>query len=382
MLALEIIFWIAVGLIVYTLFIYPLLALLLAVIIRKKVDKQPIEPKVSFIIAAYNEEDVIAEKIQQTLELDYPAEKLEIIVASDGSTDRTDEIVQSFADRGVKLSRVEGRLGKTHALNETVNVATGDILIFSDATGMYNRQAIRELVANFNDPTVGCVTGRVAYTYGKDTISVGFRGYQNIAVAIRRAESDFGSQTTVSGSIHAIRSEIYKPAHPDFSSDAIDAINTVVAGYRVLYENNAVSQEESRTTARDEFRCRIRIGIHATTMIPYILSQLIRHMKFGYLFQMISHKFMRWYLWLFLLGAFSCNLALALQGDSFLYLTLFRLQVAFYATAIFGLLLSRWGIGIPLLSTLAFFLLGVSGSCIGSLQCITGKRMATWEPVR
>ncbi|UCD28283.1 MAG: glycosyltransferase family 2 protein, partial [Planctomycetota bacterium] len=267
MLALETIFWIAAGLVVYTLVGYPLLTLILAIIVRKRVDKKSITPKVSFIIAAYNEEKVIAEKIHQTLKLDYPAEQLEIIVASDGSTDRTDEIVRSFADHGVKLYRAEGRKGKTNAQNGAVSVANGDIVIFSDSTGIYNRRAIHELVDNFNDPTIGCVTGRVAYSYGKDAASTGFKGYQKIAVAIRRAESSFGSQTSASGSIHAIRRQLYIPAKPAFSLDVIDPVHTTIQGYRTVYENQAVSLEESRTSLKDEFRSRVRISVRGIPLI-------------------------------------------------------------------------------------------------------------------
>jgi cellulose synthase/poly-beta-1,6-N-acetylglucosamine synthase-like glycosyltransferase len=376
----EVIFWIAVLVIVYTLFGYPLLTLILAGTICKRIDRKPITPRVSFIIAAYNEEDVIAEKLEQTLALAYPPEQLEVIVASDGSTDRTDEIVRSFADRGVKLYRGEGRKGKTETLNGAVAAATGDIVIFSDATGVYNDEAIRELVANFNDPAIGCVTGRVAYRYGTDATSTGFKGYQRIAVAVRQAESRFGSQTSVSGSIHAIRRELYRPAHPGFSLDVIDAVHAVSQGRRVVYDNRAVSLEDSRTRLGDEFRCRVRISVRATSMIPYVLSQLFRHGRLGYMFQMVSHKFLRWWLWCLLLVALVTNLLLAWHSPAYAFLA--GLQGLFYLMAVVGLLAARWDIGIPFVPLLAFFLLGNVAACTGAIKCLAGKRMAKWEPVR
>lgn len=380
MLILEIMFWIAFGLTAYTLLIYPFFTLVLAAIVRRKVDKKPITPHVSFIIAAFNEEHVIGDKLVNTLALEYPLDKLEIIVASDGSTDRTDEIVNSFAARGVKLNRVEGRKGKTNALNKTVKVANGDIVVFSDATGMYNREAVRELVANFNDPTVGCVTGRVAYSYGKDATSRGFKVYQQFAVRIRRAETYFGSQTSVSGSIHAVRRDLFRPAIPEHTSDVIDAVHTVVQGYRVVYENEAVALEESRANAKDEFRCRVRIGIRALTMIPYILSQLLGSRKIGYAFQMISHKMLRWWLWCWLLIALVTNAALVSYSPVFTVLG--TAQAIFYGMGILGLVLDKLKVKLPLLSSLAFFLLANAAICVATFKYFTGKRMATWEPVR
>lgn len=376
----EVVFWLAAAMSLYTLVGYPLLTLILAAIVRKRVDKQPIQPKVSFIIAAYNEEDAIAQKIEQTLALDYPSEKLEIIVASDGSTDRTDEIVGSFSGLGVKLYRSESRSGKTGALNETVETATGDILVFSDATGTYSPQSVRELVANFNDPSVGCVTGRVTYKYGEDVNSQGFRGYQRIAVAIRRAESLFGSQTSVSGSIHAMRRELFQPSPPEFSLDVIDAVHAVSQGYRVVYENDALSQEESRDSVAAEFRCRVRIGVRGTSMIPYVLRQLVGHGRLGYAFQMISHKIFRWELWFFLLVALVSNVILIERSTA--YASLALLQLAFYGVACLGLVSRHVVARLPLVSTASLFVMGNAAMAVGAIKCLAGRRMAKWEPVR
>lgn len=378
--AIEITFWIAAGLIVYTLCGYPVLSLILAAVIRKHIDRQPITPRVSFIISARNEEESIAEKLRQTLDLDYPADKLEVIVASDASTDRTDDIVRSFEGQGVKLHRNERWGGKTDTLNGAVQASTGEILIFSDATGVYNSLAIREIVSNFNDPTIGCVTGRVTYRYGTDATSKGFGAYQRVAVAIRRSESRWGSQTSVSGSIHAVRRDLFRPSRATHSPDVTDAIHTVIQGYRVIYENNATALEESRTRLIDEFRARVRIGIQNTTMLPYVLGQLLRHLKLSYLFQVISHKVLVWYLWLLLLIAFVTNLLLANQSS--LYASLAIGQCAMYAVAGLGLLAGKRKRGIPLVSSLSFFVLGNAATCVGVLKCLAGHRAATWQSAR
>ncbi len=222
----EALFWLSIFLIIYALIGYPLLALLLGAVSGRKVQKQAITPPITLIIAAYNEESAIAEKIE-SLELDYPRDQLEILVADDGSTDRTREIVRSYADRGVRLYEGEGRAGKTITLNGAVENATGEIVVFSDATGVFNPQSLRELAANFADPTVGCVSGRVAYSYTEDTTSEGFRVYQGFAVAVRNAEGSFGSLTSVSGAIHALRKSIFRPSEASHTQDLADVIHTV-----------------------------------------------------------------------------------------------------------------------------------------------------------
>jgi len=373
-------FWIATALVVYTLLGYPVIALLLAGLVRGSVRSAEFAPSVSFIIAAYNEEAVLAEKIRQTLALDYPAEKLEIMVASDGSTDRTDEIARSFADRGVKLFRSNDRRGKTHTLNGAVAAASGGIIVFSDATGIFSPNAIRLLVSHFADPAVGCVGGRVAYRYAADATSKGFSFYQRFAVAVRAAESAWGSETSVSGSIHAIRRDLYRPSDPAFSLDVIDPVHTVAAGRRVLYERDAISLEESRTHPRDEFRARVRIAVRGISMVPYILRMLLWPPRPTYLFQMISHKFFRWWLWFFLLVLFVSSALMAPRGG--LYMWAFVVQATVYACGITALLSAFAGIRLPGLSTLSLFVLGNAAMAVGAIKALFGHRMPKWEPVR
>ena len=336
-------------------------------------------PTLTLIIAAYNEEDAIAEKIERSLALDYPEDKLEILVADDGSTDRTNEIVRSFSHRGVRVHRCEGRVGKTVTLNEAVSAANGEILVFSDATTVYGPGSLRELAANFADPEVGCVTGRVAYHYGEDVASSGFRVYQRFAVAVRRAEGRFGSITSVSGAIHALRKELFRPAAPEFTPDLSNPVHTVVRGCRVLYENDAVGLERSRTRFRDEYQARVRNAILHNSMISYIVRELISAGRLAYLFQMVSHKFLRWWLGPLLLLALLTNLILIPHG------TLYAILGAPARTpGPRGLCSRQRGIDrrIPGASSLAFFLVGNAGTCVGILHFLRSGGMKTWEPLR
>jgi cellulose synthase/poly-beta-1,6-N-acetylglucosamine synthase-like glycosyltransferase len=379
---LEASLWISAAWIGYALVGYPLLTVTFGSLgaARRRVRKAPIEPTISFLVSAYNEEDSIAKKVSDTLALDYPPDRLQVIVVSDGSTDRTDEIVRGFADPRVLLHRAEGRLGKTAALNGAVAVAKGDLLVFSDATGEFSPNALRALAANFADPEVGCAAGRVAYRYGRDATSEGFRGYQGIVVAIRRAENAFGDQTSVSGSIHALRRELFRPGRPGFSMDVIDAVHTVVQGRRVVYEYDAVSLEDSRTRPRDEFRARVRISVRNTTMAGYILRQLVGHRKWFYLFQMVSHKMLRWWLWVPLVVAFGSSLLLA--RESAVFAALAAGQAVFYAAALLGLRVGLRGLPGRALAFASFFVMGNAAMCWGTLKGLAGQQSPSWEPLR
>jgi len=379
----EIAFWSSLAWIGYALVVYPALTFVLGsfALGAKRVRKADATPSLSFLISAYNEEAAIEQKVRDTLALDYPSDRIEVIVVSDGSTDRTDEIVIRFGDPRVKLFRAEGRLGKTAALNAGVATATGDILVFSDATGEFSKNALRALASNFADPEVGCVAGRVAYRYGRDATSAGFSGYQRFAVAVRRAENAFGDQTSVSGSIHAIRRALFRPGQPGFSMDVIDAVHTVLQGKRVVYEAEAISLEDSRTRPRDEWRARVRIAVRNTAMTPYILSGLVRERRWRFLFQMVSHKMLRWWMWLPLLALFGASLALA--SESPLYLAAAVAQLAFYGSALVGFAVPdvRGPLG-RALALASFFVMGNAAACFGTLKGLAGAQSPAWEPVR
>src|SRR5215470_10998048 len=174
----QVVFIAAIAVMAFIYVGYPALMLALSFVLRRPVRRADITPRVSVIIAAYNEERDIEAKLENSLALDYPRDRMEIIVASDGSTDRTDDIVRAFADRGVRLFRCEGGMGKTAVSNLAAGAASGEILVFSDATGMWNRDAVAEMASHFADPRVGCVSGRVGYRYDVSPASRGFGAYQ------------------------------------------------------------------------------------------------------------------------------------------------------------------------------------------------------------
>jgi cellulose synthase/poly-beta-1,6-N-acetylglucosamine synthase-like glycosyltransferase len=368
------------ALLAYTFVGYPLLVRLLARFAPRPYAPAPCEPTVSFLIAAYNEEAVIAGKLENTLALDYPAGKLEIVVASDGSTDGTHAVVARFAERGVRLFVPEGHLGKTGTANAAVPTTRGEILVFSDATGMYNREALRALVRSFADPLVGAVTGRVLYRYDESATAQGFAAYQRLVVPQRRAESVFGSETSVSGSIHALRRERFEPAPPELSFDIVHPLHVALAGQRTVYEADATSLEDARSRPEDEFRSRVRIAVRMWSFVPYLLPRLPRCRDRMYVFQVISHKLLRW-LSAPLLALAAASAALLATRGGVSVLPLLALAFAAGAAAL-GWLAARLGRSAgPFAAALVFATLELA-YLVGLARWLRGARFAGWRPER
>ena len=376
----EFIFWAALVAIVFTYFGYSLFILILATVFRNPPKRAPIEPRVTYLITAYNESKAIARKIEQTLELDYPREKLEIIVASDGSTDGTDEIVRGFVNRGVKLVRVEGRVGKTETQNQAIKHATGDVVIFSDATTTYEVSAIRNLVRNYADPMVGAVSGRYEYVNEEGTPigagSVLFWRYENI---IKSAQTDIQTITGCCGCIYSVRRELYVPLPADIISDLCQPLKIIEGGHRVVFEKDAVAYEETTTKVAEEFSMRVRVMVRGMRGMLF-MRKLFNPLRHGFVaFQLTSHKVMRWMVPVFLAFMFVSNLFLL---DRFPYGWTFAAQIAFYSMAFAGLVAERGGHKMRLLSVPVFFVTVNLASLVAMAKVINGQRAVTWETVR
>lgn len=370
----------SVALLAYTYAGYPLLAALLALVWPRPHRREAIEPSVSLVIVAHNEERDIARKLENTLALDYPSEKLEIVVASDGSTDRTDEIVRGFAKRGVRLFRADDHPGKSGTTSRVAETLGGEILILSDATGEYDPGVVRSFVRNFADPSVGAATGRVLYRYGGSAASEGFRLYQRLVVFARRAESVWGTETSVSGSICAIRRELFRPIPPWLDYDFCHPLHVAQAGLRTVYEADATSLEDAREDTRSEFAARVRMGLLAYSFVPYLLRGLPRVRSAAYLFQVVSHKLMRWLAPLLLLILLVAS-ALAAPVSRFAQ-ALLLLQVALYGAAGLGHWLPRRGALARLLGVPLFFVTIHLAFLFGLRRFLAGERLATWQPER
>ena len=376
----EAIFWITIVIIIYTYFGYPIVTFLLSLFIHNPVDQKDIDPKVTFLITAYNEEKNIGKKLENTLSLDYPRDKLEVIVASDGSTDRTDEIVKTFEDRGVYLHRVEGRVGKTETQNKAVVVSKGEVVIFSDATTDYSQEAIRKIVRNYNDPTVGAVSGRYEYVnptgapVGQGTIL--FWKYENF---LKSRQTRIKTITGCCGCIYSVRRDLYEPLPRDIISDLVEPLKIIEKGYRIAFEPEAVAFELTEDAVSDEFSMRIRVITRAMKGLSYVKT-LLNPLKYPFeSYQLNSHKVARWLIPFFLIILFLCN---AMLLDGWFYLFIFLLQIIFYGSALYAWKMENSGKTVGALSIPLFFCVINLASLRAAFNHIRRKKMTTWETVR
>lgn len=377
----ELLFCLSAAALFYTYAGYPLLLALISSLRSRPVRRGAFEPKVSVIITAYNEERDLAEKLENTLALDYPRELLEIIVASDCSTDGTDAIAREFSGRGVRLHRQSERLGKTAAQNAAVAQAHNEILLFSDATSLYQPDVVRTIMPSFADPEVGCVAGRLEYVDASDSgVGRGARSYWSYETFLKRHESRVGSLIGVSGCLYAVRRSAYVPLYHEACSDFIIATKMVEQGLRAVYEPNAVCTEQTNRQGDKELKMRVRIIAQTFTDL-WRHRSLLNPLRGGfYGVQLLSHKVMRYLVPFFLMGLFVSSTVLAF--DSLVFRLVFAVQVACYACPAVAWLLDRVGIRSRLLAFPQYFMLANLASLIGCYKFLRGQRYASWEPIR
>lgn len=305
----PIIFWVSVGAILYTYFGYPLL-ITLAARFSSKPDggSKPGNPSVTLMIAAYNEEKVIENKLKNSLGIDYPSERLQILVVTDGSSDSTPVLVQNFAKDGVLLLHEAERRGKMAAIDRAMPYTEGEIVVFSDANNHYRPDAIRKLVTPFSDPEVGAVSGAKLIDQQDDSLGASEGLYWKYESFIKRQESRLGSCTSASGEILAIRKILYrKPPQNVINDDFYMAMQIVRQGYRFVYVPEAISYEKVSPSAQDEIvrRTRINAGRYqaialARETVPFDRPVLV--------WQIVSHKFLRPLVPFFMISALVSNL--------------------------------------------------------------------------
>ena len=377
----ETVFWLSVVALFYTYAGYPLLLALVSALKPRKVRRGEFEPTVTIIITAYNEERDLAAKLENTLALDYPRELLEIIVASDCSSDGTDEIAREFAGRGVKLLRQSMRLGKTAAQNAAVEQAHGEILLFSDATSLYQPDAVRAIMPSFADATVGCVAGRLEYVDGSNSrVGRGARSYWSYETFLKRHESRVGSLIGASGCLYAVRRSAYVPLYHEACSDFIIATKMVEQGLRAVYEPNAVCTEQTNRQSDKELKMRVRIIAQTFTDL-WRHRALLNPVRGGfYGVQLLSHKVMRYLVPFFLMGLLVSSAVLA--PASLFFRLMFAAQIACYACPALAWMLDRVGIRSRLLAFPQYFMLANLASLIGCYKFLRGQRYASWEPIR
>ena len=375
------IFWAALFLVVYTYLIYPVLLWLLAAG-RKMPEYAPLGewPGVSLIIAAHNEEAVLRAKLENALAMDYPANRLDIIVVSDASTDGTDRIVAEFTERGVRLHRQEARGGKTEAQNAGVRLARGQFVAFSDANSMYAPSALKRLLAPFADERIGCVCGELQYANPDEQGAGKGEGlYWRYEQFLKRRESLLSSALGANGAIYALRRELFVELRGDIISDFVAPLHAWRRGFRIAYEPTAIATEYSSGRFGDEFRRRRRIVSRSLYGLWTEAGLLNPFAHFFFALQMFSHKLLRWLVPVWLVVVLAVNISLVADGY---YGLLLALQVAFYGLATLGLLLPEWLGRHWLFYVPAYFTATNWGTLLGLLSFLTGRRHRVWQPAR
>ena len=360
-------------------FIYAGYPLLLALIVRVR-GARPVRrgdelPSVSFVISAYNEADVIRRKLENTVALDYPRDRFEVVVISDASTDRTDAIAAEFAaTHGVRVARQPERAGKTAGLNRTVPTLRGDIVVFSDANAVYERNALKMLVRNFADPQVGYVTGEARYVEGgKTAADAGERTYWDYEISIKKLETSLGSMVGGDGAIYAIRAFLWQTLPPTAINDFLNPLQIVSAGWRGVYEPEAICYEDTAGTPAREYRRRVRIvsrSWRAVFQAPGVLNPF----RTGWFaFSLVSHKMLRW-----LTGGFVATAAAGLVGMIFEAGNSWSLAAAGVAAS--GAIAFRPTRRVAALA--GYFSIIQAASLVGVLKGTFGRVEGTWSTPR
>ena len=335
MIVVEVLFWAALAALAWTHVGYPLAAAALARVRGRLVRADDaLEPSVTVIVAAHDEEAVIERRLENLLALEYPREMLEIVVASDASGDRTDELVESFG-RGVRLLRCP-RGGKVAAQDRAVRDSSGEIVAFSDANATWAPDALRRLVRNFADPEVAYVCGRLSLERPDGSNREGV--YWRYELWLRGAESPLGSVTGGNGSIYAVRREDYVEVDPRFGHDLSFPYLMVQRGRRAVYEPAATAFEKPTPSNEDEFRRKVRMFEHCWLIVGR--GRMLRRLPPVYFVEVFSHRHLRYASGLLHVVLLATSIALATRG--WVYAAVLGAQLLFLLAAAAGVGIARY----------------------------------------
>jgi cellulose synthase/poly-beta-1,6-N-acetylglucosamine synthase-like glycosyltransferase len=339
-------------------------------------------PEVSVLIAAHNEERSIGDKVSNMLALDYPADRLQIVVVSDGSTDRTMEILRTFnTPRVISLDLPRG--GKAAALNSGVRHCTGEVLVFSDANSVFDQNALRALVAPFADASVGGVAGDQRYLKGgsRSAADAGERSYWNFDRLMKVWQSRAGNVTSATGAIYAIRRSLFRTVPEGVTDDFATSTQVIAQGYRLVFAPDAAAYEPVASSSGVEFGRKVRIitrGLRGVLQMRRLLNPL-RHGFYS--IQLFSHKVLRRQMVFPLLLMLITSILLARTSPVYLLAAIG--QVSFYGVAAVGCVFNGTKIGRRKLISIPFFFCLVNFACvIATIHSLTGRRVVVWNPQR
>jgi cellulose synthase/poly-beta-1,6-N-acetylglucosamine synthase-like glycosyltransferase len=381
----AIVFWCLAAVIAYTYAGYPLVVLAAGTILRREIRKGNARPSLSVVVAAYDEADGIEARIRNLLASAYPSDRLEVVVASDGSTDDTVRLASRFAPDRVRVLDLP-RAGKAAALARGAAEARGDVLVFTDANTVFHRDALAALASNFADPDVGGVAGHTAYDVLDETEAAG-RGeglYWRYDTWLKRLETRTGSVVSAHGGMHAVRRELFRPVEDPAVTDDFAISTAVVAqGRRLVFEPRALGYEQPMTSTGSEFQRRVRLMTRGMRGIV-LRRELLNPFRHGfYSVAFASRKVLRRLVPLTFLPLLVTSVVLALSGDGAGYTLFAAAQLLVVAAAVLGWTLRRTFVGrSPLLYAPFFFCMANLASVVALWNVVRGRRVERWTPQR
>jgi len=381
MILLELLFWVSFALILYVYIFYPFVARFFTLFFKKQVIKDykgTYCPNVSFIMAAFNEEEHLEAKIKNCLSLDYPKDKLEIIIGSDGSDDGTNKIGQRYAGKHISFFPYSPRRGKMAVINDCVSVAKGEILVFSDISETFESDAIMKLVRNFVDPSIGAVSGNHISNPSDTEIGKATLLYWRYQRWLQRVESELYTILSCDGTIYACRQELFvPPPEGTINDDKAVPLGIIEQGYRVVFEKEAIARGDLIHEAKSFFNQKVR-GQSGMYQIFWLFKSMFLPKKILLWFVFMSHCVgpvaAPWLLVILLLS----NLALFPLAP---YSLILGFQLFFYFSAIIGAIAHRRKIRIPLVHLPYFFVISNIASLFGCWAFIFKLQKATWQKV-
>ncbi len=380
----KILFWTLLGLIFYCYLGYPLLISLLSKFFSKPARKSAIFPSVSIIIAAHNEEDVIKAKLDNLSALDYPKDQIEILIGSDASTDRTNQIIQNYQDPRLHVFIYTQRRGKMMTVNDLVAQAKHDIIFFNDARQHLEKDALKNLVRNFADPDVGCASGELIFTKAEGGTAQGVNFYWEYEKFIRYHEARVHSMLGATGAIYAIRKSLYVPAPAEVVlDDMFTPFKIIEKGHRAVFDETAHAFDSAAHSATEEYRRKART-LYGNYQIFSLFPGSFNPMKSPIAIQLFSHKFLRVMVPFLMLVLFPLNFLLIDDG---VYKAILCLQIIFYAAAFTGDLAKNQKYGIfKTIAKLCYvpyvFCLLNFAALAGFYRFIAAKQDTAWQKAR
>jgi cellulose synthase/poly-beta-1,6-N-acetylglucosamine synthase-like glycosyltransferase len=377
----EILFWGSLTVLIYVFFGFVAVLWLTALVKQRPVQKKSITPSVSIIVCAFNEEKHIRQKIQNCLELDYPKDRLEIIVVSDGSTDGTDRLLAELNEPLMRVHRIAVQRGKTACQNAAAAMAKHELLFFTDATVMHPPVSLKILVRGLTDPTVGCVTGRPVFNRDDGAASRGQGKREKYEMFLRTKLGEAGTLFGAQDCMYVIPRKLYMPVRADLDSGFVGPLQLLDKGYRTIYEPKAIAFIDRRPpTIQDEFARRSRIALRGMRGLLY-MKRLMNPFRHGFVaIALLSTRLLRWLSPVFLIVLFGSNLTLL--HEPFYRFTLL-LQAGFYLTALAGYWMAGRGyhLVLPLYIPLYFCVMAYS-AIIGLMRLVAGERGQLWQTRR